>query len=76
MSKKSKKQNKNRDYGLVNVHNMKLTKTNLQTILKKQWNDITGLDLYKLYLKGWKTESIMKNYKKPLVAVLNRLRLK
>ena len=70
MAKKSGK----RGYGLHNVNKINITKKQVKSILNKSFEDLTGMDLYKLVNKGWKVQSLSDQYGVSITSIMNRLR--
>ncbi len=71
MSKNSSK----RGYGTHNISRLKLSRKYINSITKKEWSDVTSMDLYNLYLKGWTSEKILKKFNITITQLMNRLRL-
>tara|TARA_B100000427_G_scaffold329834_1_gene348348 strand:+ start:15539 stop:15772 length:234 start_codon:yes stop_codon:yes gene_type:complete len=75
MAKNSKhKMGSKSGYGLPNINKNKVSKKDISIILKKRWQDISSLDLYKLYQAGFKTEDLSVKFKTTIINILNRLR--
>ena len=70
MAKNSSK----RGYGAHNVARKKISRRDINKLSKKDWGDVSSMDLYILFNEGWKTEKLAINFEVSTIDILNRLR--
>jgi len=73
-SSSSKRSSSHQGYGMHNVSKVCYTKKVVKEITRKKWADVTSMDMYILFQKGWTTEKIQDVFSVSSVTILNRLR--
>ena len=63
-----------KDVGVWHFEKFTVTKKDINLIKKKAWDQVSPIEIQKLYTKNWKTNDISSHFEVTPTQILNRLR--